>query len=294
GAPRRGEAALRLLHRRPPLPARRDPRDVVRLQRRRREHRRHAARASRALEAVGCGGRLADAPARLLHEDRRRPAPPPYRRADVDRRQPRRRRRRRDPARAAAPVRGARGSRGRRPRRRNSVRARVHGSGARATRRARRRRRLRERLGRAPDRRGHAARRSHVRAPGRRPHRLPRARRARVVGRARDAAIGSFGSPRPRRALMEFGVTVLPDPPFSRWLELIQLAERHGFQYAWTYDSHVLWQESIPMLAVAARETSKIKLGHFVTNPATREPTVLASAYATLHDLSDGRMVMGV
>jgi probable F420-dependent oxidoreductase len=93
---------------------------------------------------------------------------------------------------------------------------------------------------------------------------------------------------------MEFGVTVLPDPPYSRWLELIRLAERHGFGYAWTYDSHVLWQESIPMLAVAARETSRIKLGHFVTNPATREPTVLASSYATLHDLSDGRMVMGV
>ena len=93
---------------------------------------------------------------------------------------------------------------------------------------------------------------------------------------------------------MNFGVTVLPDPPYTRWLELIQLAEQHGFGYAWTYDSHVLWQESIPMLAVAARETSKIKLGHFVTNPATREPTVLASSYATLHDLSDGRMVMGV
>src|SRR5919109_5610164 len=93
---------------------------------------------------------------------------------------------------------------------------------------------------------------------------------------------------------MDFGVTVLPDPPFSRWLELIQLAERHGFQYAWTYDSHVLWQESIPMLAIAGRETSTIKLGHFVTNPATRDPTVLASAYATLHDLSNGRMAMGV
>ena len=94
--------------------------------------------------------------------------------------------------------------------------------------------------------------------------------------------------------MLSFGVTVLPDPPYQRWLELIQLAERHGFEYAWTYDSHVLWQESIPLLAVAARETSKIKLGHFVTNPATRDPTVLASAYATLHDLSNGRMAMGV
>jgi probable F420-dependent oxidoreductase len=93
---------------------------------------------------------------------------------------------------------------------------------------------------------------------------------------------------------MDFGVTILPDPPISRWLELIQLAERHGFGYAWTYDSHVLWQESVPMLAVAARETSTIRLGHFVTNPATRDPTVLASAYATLHDLSNGRMAMGI
>src|SRR3954471_8310394 len=93
---------------------------------------------------------------------------------------------------------------------------------------------------------------------------------------------------------MRFGVTVLPDPPWTRWLELIQLAEQHGFEYAWTYDSHVLWQESIPLLALAARETSKIKLGHFVTNPATREPTVLASAYATLNDLSNGRMAMGI
>jgi probable F420-dependent oxidoreductase len=94
--------------------------------------------------------------------------------------------------------------------------------------------------------------------------------------------------------MLSFGVTVLPDPPYQRWLELIQLAERHGFEYAWTYDSHVLWQESIPLLAVAARETSTIKLGQFVTNPATREPTVLASAYATLQDLSNGRMVMGM
>jgi len=77
---------------------------------------------------------------------------------------------------------------------------------------------------------------------------------------------------------MDFGVTVLPDPPFSRWLELIQLAERHGFGYAWTYDSHVLWQESVPMLAVAARETSASEFGRCVTNRATRHPTVLASA----------------
>jgi probable F420-dependent oxidoreductase len=93
---------------------------------------------------------------------------------------------------------------------------------------------------------------------------------------------------------LSFGVTVLPDPPYTRLIELMQLAERHGFEYAWTYDSHVLWQESFPVMALAADRTSKIKLGHMVTNPGTREPTVLASAYATLHDISNGRMIMGI
>jgi probable F420-dependent oxidoreductase len=93
---------------------------------------------------------------------------------------------------------------------------------------------------------------------------------------------------------LSFGVTVLPDPPYSRMIELIQFAEQRGFEYAWTYDSHVLWQESFPVLALVADRTSTINLGHMVTNPGTREPTVLASAYATLHDISDGRMIMGI
>jgi probable F420-dependent oxidoreductase len=93
---------------------------------------------------------------------------------------------------------------------------------------------------------------------------------------------------------LTFGMTVMPDPPYQRFLDLVALAERLGFDYAWTYDSHVLWQESIPTLALAAKATSTIKLGHMVTNPGTREPTVLASAYATLQDISDGRMVMGI
>ena len=94
--------------------------------------------------------------------------------------------------------------------------------------------------------------------------------------------------------MLSFGVTVLPDPPYQRLIELTKLAEQRGFEYGWTYDSHVLWQESMPVMAVLAKETSTIKLGHMVTNPATRDPTVLASAYATLHDISNGRMIMGV
>src|SRR3954451_11782659 len=93
---------------------------------------------------------------------------------------------------------------------------------------------------------------------------------------------------------ISFGVTVLPDPPYTRFLELISMAEEQGFEYCWTYDSHYLWHESTPLLTLAADRTTTMKLGHFVTNPGTREPTVLASMYATLQVISGGRMIMGI
>jgi alkanesulfonate monooxygenase SsuD/methylene tetrahydromethanopterin reductase-like flavin-dependent oxidoreductase (luciferase family) len=44
--------------------------------------------------------------------------------------------------------------------------------------------------------------------------------------------------------MLTFGVTVLPDPPYQRMIELMQFAEGQGFEYGWTYDSHILWEES--------------------------------------------------
>jgi probable F420-dependent oxidoreductase len=86
----------------------------------------------------------------------------------------------------------------------------------------------------------------------------------------------------------------LPDPPYQRFLELIKLAESHGFDHGWTYDSHILWHDAYPLLTLAAAETKSMMLGHCVTNPGIREPTVTASAYATLQQISNGRMVMGI
>jgi len=87
-------------------------------------------------------------------------------------------------------------------------------------------------------------------------------------------------------------VTILPDPPSSRFVELVQMAEQAGFTHAWTYDSHILWQDGYAFLTLAAMHTSTIKLGHCVTNPGIREPTVTASAYATLQDITGGRMAL--
>jgi probable F420-dependent oxidoreductase len=94
--------------------------------------------------------------------------------------------------------------------------------------------------------------------------------------------------------MITFGVTVLPDPPFSRFLDLTKLSEKHGFQYGWTYDSHILWQDSYATMPVVGMHTEKMILGHFVTNPGIRDATVTASWYATMQDLTNGRMVMGI
>jgi probable F420-dependent oxidoreductase len=94
--------------------------------------------------------------------------------------------------------------------------------------------------------------------------------------------------------MLTFGVTVLPDPPHTRFLELMKLAEANGFEYGWTYDSHILWHDGYPLLTLLATNTEKLKFGHCVTNPGTREPTVTASSYATLHAISSGRAVLGI
>src|SRR2546421_9384621 len=93
---------------------------------------------------------------------------------------------------------------------------------------------------------------------------------------------------------LTFGVTVLPDPPYTGLIELMQKAEEHGFEHGWTYDSHILWQDSYATLPLVAAATDKIKLGHCVTNPGIRDPTVTASWYATMQDISNGRMVIGI
>jgi len=93
---------------------------------------------------------------------------------------------------------------------------------------------------------------------------------------------------------MQFGFTLKPDHSIERTIALTQQAEAAGFEYAWLFDSHVLWRDPYPLLTLMARETTRIRLGTCVTNPATREPSVTASLLAELNEMSDGRMDLGI
>jgi probable F420-dependent oxidoreductase len=93
---------------------------------------------------------------------------------------------------------------------------------------------------------------------------------------------------------LKFGVTFQPDPPASRTVGWARIAEETGHDYVWLWDSHVLWQDVYPLFALMAAATQRVRIGPCVTNPATRHPTVTASAVATLNDLSGGRFDVGI
>ncbi len=93
---------------------------------------------------------------------------------------------------------------------------------------------------------------------------------------------------------MEFGFTLKPDHSVERTIALAKQAEAAGFTYGWLFDSHVIWRDPYPLLTLIARETSTLRLGTCVTNPATREPSVTASSLAVLQEISGGRFDLGI
>jgi probable F420-dependent oxidoreductase len=93
---------------------------------------------------------------------------------------------------------------------------------------------------------------------------------------------------------MRFGITIKPDMPVERIVALTRQAEAAGFQYGWIFDSHILWLEPYPLLTLMASNTTDMRLGTCVTNPATRDITVTSSLFATLNLISRGRMQLGI
>ncbi len=93
---------------------------------------------------------------------------------------------------------------------------------------------------------------------------------------------------------MEFGITfkgfVTPD----RARELVGKAEQAGFTYCWFYDSHILWRESYPAMAMCMEHTKTMRFGPCVTNPNTREWSAAASLFGSLAHQSGGRFDIGV
>ena len=93
---------------------------------------------------------------------------------------------------------------------------------------------------------------------------------------------------------MDIGVVLQCTPPASRVVDLARRAETLGFDYVWTFDSHILWEEPYVIYSKILDETRKVIVGPMVTNPATRDLTVTASVFATLNEMYGDRTVIGI
>ena len=73
------------------------------------------------------------------------------------------------------------------------------------------------------------------------------------------------------------GSSCRPTRPASAVVDLMVRAEELGFSHGWTFDSHVLWQEPYVIYSQVLARTSRLVVGPMVTNPGTRDWTVIAS-----------------
>ncbi len=90
---------------------------------------------------------------------------------------------------------------------------------------------------------------------------------------------------------MEFGIAVATAT--DSW-KVVKRAEELGFTYAWFYDTQLLCADVYAVMALAAHQTTRIRLATGVAIPSNRIAPIVASALGTLNELAPGRIVFGV
>src|SRR6478735_7089239 len=90
---------------------------------------------------------------------------------------------------------------------------------------------------------------------------------------------------------MKFGVTVVPS--VSDWKLFVDL-ETLGYDCAWAADSQMLYSDAYAVLALAAQNTSRIRLGTGVAVAPTRLAPVTAHSIASINQLAPGRVFLGI
>lgn len=94
--------------------------------------------------------------------------------------------------------------------------------------------------------------------------------------------------------VISMGVGLFPTEGPARLRELTHLAEELGYEDVWFGDSQNIWREAYVTMGAAAVGTQRIGFGTGVTNAVTRHPSVLASTWATLDELTGGRAKLGI
>jgi alkanesulfonate monooxygenase SsuD/methylene tetrahydromethanopterin reductase-like flavin-dependent oxidoreductase (luciferase family) len=108
---------------------------------------------------------------------------------------------------------------------------------------------------------------------------------------------------------VRFGIEVPQDGPFATLIERWRRVEDLGFDHLWVADHWAdtrtdpsggyrnidgTWFDGWTVLAVMAKETTRIRIGTLVSNPVLRPPALLAKEALTIDHLSGGRLELGI
>lgn len=92
---------------------------------------------------------------------------------------------------------------------------------------------------------------------------------------------------------IKFGIGLYGTDSAPEAVKLAQRADELGYDRFWIGDSHMIWRELYVLAGAIATATQRIAIGPGVTHPIARHVTVTASAMATLHELTGGRVFLG-
>ncbi len=90
---------------------------------------------------------------------------------------------------------------------------------------------------------------------------------------------------------MKFGLILIPRIGDAH---VVKEAEDLGYHAVWWGENHMLWSDIYPTMALAARATSRIRLGTGVSVPVTRIAPVTAHSIASINQIAPGRTFVGI
>jgi alkanesulfonate monooxygenase SsuD/methylene tetrahydromethanopterin reductase-like flavin-dependent oxidoreductase (luciferase family) len=90
---------------------------------------------------------------------------------------------------------------------------------------------------------------------------------------------------------MKFGFCLMSD---ATEIGFFSHVEALGYSSVWVADSQMLFSDCYAVLALAARQTSRLRIGPGTAICGTRIPPVQAAAIATINALAPGRVFLGV
>lgn len=93
--------------------------------------------------------------------------------------------------------------------------------------------------------------------------------------------------------MSQVGLVFTPRSP-HQVAETIRVMEERGFTFAGMLDTHSRSMDVYVALAIAAANSSRLRIGPCVTNPSTRDISVTAAAISSINLLAPGRTYLGI